>query len=173
MIIKATKQTYEGYLSSCSFFNEILIKPGSGDRILETCRISAGTRLFWESIFPRFLLKRMGEKVLCLPMDFYSYTESVYTISSLSTEYCGLRNIQSSLTSFATSPIIPTQCPVSFKVRYNPSTGSCHAMLKHFNSWSASCDNWCTVGGDGGCRVGEVWASTTSPMPDHKGFKLQ
>ena len=29
------------------------------------------------------------------------------------------------------------------------------------------------VGGDGGCRVGEVWASTTSPMPNHKGFKLQ
>ena len=31
----------------------------------------------------------------------------------------------------------------------------------------------CTVGGDGGCRVGEVRAGTTSPMPDHKGFKLQ
>ena len=24
-----------------------------------------------------------------------------------------------------------------------------------------------------GCRVGEVRASTTSPMPDHKGFKLK
>ena len=34
-------------------------------------------------------------------------------------------------------------------------------------------DNWCTVGGDGGCRVGEVRAGTTSPMPAHKGFKLQ
>ena len=41
------------------------------------------------------------------------------------------------------------------------------------NSYSASCDNWFTVGGDGGCRVGEVQAGTTSPMPDHKGFKLQ
>ena len=41
------------------------------------------------------------------------------------------------------------------------------------NSYSASCDNWCTVGGDEGCRVSEVRASTTSPMPDHKGFKLQ
>ena len=30
-----------------------------------------------------------------------------------------------------------------------------------------------TVGGDGGCRVGEVRAGTTSPIPDHKGFKLQ
>ena len=30
-----------------------------------------------------------------------------------------------------------------------------------------------TVGGDGGCRVSEVWAGTTSPMPDHKCFKLQ
>ena len=41
------------------------------------------------------------------------------------------------------------------------------------NSYSASRDNWCTVGGDGGCRVSKVRASTTSPMPDHKGFKLQ
>ena len=41
------------------------------------------------------------------------------------------------------------------------------------NSYSASRDNWCTVGGDGGCRVGEVQAGTTSPMPNHKGFKLQ
>ena len=30
-----------------------------------------------------------------------------------------------------------------------------------------------TVGGDGGCRVSEVRAGTTSPMPDHKGFKRQ
>ena len=29
-------------------------------------------------------------------------------------------------------------------------------------------DNYSTVGGDGGCRV-----DTTSPMPDHNGFKLQ
>ena len=43
----------------------------------------------------------------------------------------------------------------------------------HFNSYSASCDNWFSVGGDGGYRVGEVWAGTISPMPDHKGFKLQ
>ena len=34
-------------------------------------------------------------------------------------------------------------------------------------------DNYNTVGGDGGCRVGEVRAGTTSPLPDHKGFKLQ
>ena len=34
-------------------------------------------------------------------------------------------------------------------------------------------DNDSTVGGDGGGRVGEVRAGTTSPMPDHKGFKLQ
>ena len=43
----------------------------------------------------------------------------------------------------------------------------------YINSYSASRDNWCTVGGDGGCRVGEVRAGTTSPMPDHKGFKQQ
>ena len=39
------------------------------------------------------------------------------------------------------------------------------------NSYSASRDNWCTVGGNGGCRVGEVRAGTTSPMPDHKDHK--
>ena len=33
--------------------------------------------------------------------------------------------------------------------------------------------NYNTVRGDGGSRVGEVWAGTTSPMPEHKGFKLQ
>ena len=33
-------------------------------------------------------------------------------------------------------------------------------------------DNYSAVGGDGGCRVGKVWAGTTSFMPDHKGFKL-
>ena len=48
---------------------------------------------------------------------------------------------------------------------------------------SVSHDYWCTgtllnkiitaVGGDGGCRVGDVQASTTFPMPDNKGFKLQ
>ena len=49
-----------------------------------------------------------------------------------------------------------------------------HLLVKlGINSYRASRDNWCTVGGDGGCRVGEVRAGTTSPMPDHKGFKLQ
>ena len=54
----------------------------------------------------------------------------------------------------------------------------------YINYYSACHDNWCTgtlfkqenyrtVGGDGGCRVGEVRAGITSPMPDHKGFKLQ
>ena len=33
--------------------------------------------------------------------------------------------------------------------------------------------NHTTVGGDGGCRGGEVRAVTTSLIPDHKGFKLQ
>ena len=47
------------------------------------------------------------------------------------------------------------------------------SKFNNINSYSASRDNWCTVGGDGGCRVGEVWAGTTSPMPEHKGFKLQ
>ena len=43
----------------------------------------------------------------------------------------------------------------------------------YINSDSASHNNLCTVGGDGGCRVGEVRAGTTSPMSDHKGFKLK
>ena len=34
-------------------------------------------------------------------------------------------------------------------------------------------DNDSTVRGDGRSRVGEVRAGTTSPMPEHKGFKLQ
>ena len=33
-------------------------------------------------------------------------------------------------------------------------------------------DNYGTVGGDEGCRVGEVQAGTTSPVPDDKDFKL-
>ena len=34
-------------------------------------------------------------------------------------------------------------------------------------------ENDSTVRGDGGSRIGEVRAGTTSPMPEHKGFKLQ
>ena len=34
-------------------------------------------------------------------------------------------------------------------------------------------DDSSTVGGDGRSRVGDVQAGATSPMPDHKGFKLQ
>ena len=34
-------------------------------------------------------------------------------------------------------------------------------------------DNYSTVQGDGGSRVGEVRAGTTSPTPEDKGFKLQ
>ena len=45
-------------------------------------------------------------------------------------------------------------------------------VLHEINSYSASQDNWCTVGVNGGCRVGEVQAGSTSPVPDHKGFKL-
>ena len=41
----------------------------------------------------------------------------------------------------------------------------------HWNPFKQ--ENYSTVGGDGGCRVGEVQAGNTSLMPDHKGFKLQ
>ena len=40
----------------------------------------------------------------------------------------------------------------------------------HWNTFKQ--DNYSTVGGDGGCRVGEVWTDTASPNHDHKGFKL-
>ena len=33
--------------------------------------------------------------------------------------------------------------------------------------------NYSIVRGDGGSRVGEVRAGTTSPMPEHKDFMLQ
>ena len=33
--------------------------------------------------------------------------------------------------------------------------------------------NYITVGGNVGCRVDKVQAGTTSPMPNHMGFKLQ
>ena len=41
----------------------------------------------------------------------------------------------------------------------------CSICWKIINSYSASRDNGCTVGGDGGCRGGEVRAGTTSPCP--------
>ena len=53
-----------------------------------------------------------------------------------------------------------------------PSNGFCDCSFYILNSYSASRDNWFTVGGNGGCRVGEVRAGPTSPIPDHKGFKL-
>ena len=56
-----------------------------------------------------------------------------------------------------------------------------HGVMQLLKCWSQQSMHWntfkqddySTVGGDGGCRVGEVRAGTTSPMPDHKGFKLQ
>ena len=62
-------------------------------------------------------------------------------------------------------------CVMSFV--QNTADNECMFSNICINSYSASRDNWCTVAGDGGCRVGEVRAGTTSPMPDHKGFKLQ
>ena len=44
-------------------------------------------------------------------------------------------------------------------------------QLMHSNTLKQ--DNDSTVRGDGGSRVGEVRAGTTSPMPEHKGFMLQ
>ena len=77
-----------------------------------------------------------------------------------------------------TSPI-PSHCAsivVTSTLRVNGVTVNIRQMLISFiniSSYSDGRDNRCTVGGDGGCRVGEVRAGTTSPMPDHKGFKLQ
>ena len=55
---------------------------------------------------------------------------------------------------------------ICYVYSYRPTGNKLHPYI-------ASRDNLCAVGGDGGCRVGEVRAGTTSPMPDHKGFKLQ
>ena len=44
-------------------------------------------------------------------------------------------------------------------------------QLMHCNTLKQ--DNDSTVRGDGGSRVGEVRAGTTSLMPEHKGFMLQ
>ena len=52
---------------------------------------------------------------------------------------------------------------------------------KYVTLKSASHDNWCTgtrlntiiTAQWESVRVGEVRVNTTSPMPDHKGFKLQ
>ena len=41
----------------------------------------------------------------------------------------------------------------------------------HWDSFKQ--DNYSTVGGAGGCRVGQVQGGTTSTMPDLKGFKQQ
>ena len=53
-----------------------------------------------------------------------------------------------------------------------------HALLQCQSRQLMHCDtlkqdNDSTVRGDGGSRVGEERAGTTSPMPEHKGFKLQ
>ena len=42
-------------------------------------------------------------------------------------------------------------------------------QLMHWDTFKQ--DDYSTEGGYGGCRVGEVRAGTTSPMPDHTGFK--
>ena len=39
--------------------------------------------------------------------------------------------------------------------------------------WDTFKQDYSTMGGDGGCRVGEVQAGTTSFMANHKGFRLQ
>ena len=47
------------------------------------------------------------------------------------------------------------------------------AMSRQLIHWDTlKQDNYSTVRGDGGGRVGEVRAGTTSPMPEHSGFKL-
>ena len=48
-----------------------------------------------------------------------------------------------------------------------------HVKLAMFNIKILKQDNDSTVRGDGGSRVGEVRAGTTSPMPEHNGFNVQ
>ena len=52
---------------------------------------------------------------------------------------------------------------------YNLNFLKCQSWeFMHWNTFKQ--DNYSTVRGDGGCRVGEVRAGTTSPIPNHKGF---
>ena len=50
---------------------------------------------------------------------------------------------------------------------------ACETSITLFPCDTLKQDNDSTVRGDVGSRVGEVRAGTTSPMPEHKGFKLQ
>ena len=50
-------------------------------------------------------------------------------------------------------------------------SASHNVQLMHGDTFKQG--DYSTAGGDGGCRVGEVRASTTSPMPNHKGFNYQ
>ena len=62
--------------------------------------------------------------------------------------------------------------PIHHKSLYSCQLLQCQSrQLMHCNTLIQ--DNDSTVLGDGGGRVGEVRAGATSPMPEHKGFKLQ
>ena len=72
-------------------------------------------------------------------------------------------------------------CPISFYVKINPICPQACKVDKMYNFATLQLKHWdtfkqdiySTVEGDGVCRVGKVRTSTTSGMPDHKGFKLQ
>ena len=43
----------------------------------------------------------------------------------------------------------------------------------HWDTFNFKQDDYSTVGGHGGCRVGELRVGTTPPMPDHKGLSYR
>ena len=65
------------------------------------------------------------------------------------------------------TPDLPQAGKQTFNKSVNLSFECCGVVLKVLVTTTDA------VGGDGGCRVGEVRARTTSSMPGHKGYKLQ
>ena len=110
------------------------------------------------------------EPVLLPPMPDH---KTLLTLCSIKPYWSGMREVVPAHTSLTLHPPSPPTV-AGWVSDQNWSNFSQYQNFKcRLNSYSASHDNWCTVGGDGGRRVGEVRASTTSSMPDHKGFKLQ
>ena len=66
----------------------------------------------------------------------------------------------------------PLMDPLSTQIEHPGEFISVHAILTLKLLLATTDAQWEGMG-DGGCRVGEVRAGTTSPMPDHEAFKLQ
>ena len=88
-----------------------------------------------------------------------------------------MKSLQSEITSLPTAKewyqtTVTAQSNIQTAVTEGNKVLQCQSrQLMHCNTLKQ--DNDSTVRGDGGSRVGEVRAGTSSPMAEHKGFKLQ